>query len=248
MADAGPSRELWADLADQCRSAFGVELTPEQLAQFATYLDLLGEWNRRFNLTAIEEPEAILTKHFLDSLSCAVMVDFPGQTTLIDVGTGAGFPGLVLKIAYPHLRVTLLDSLDKRLRFLDRVIETLGLMGVETVHARAEDLARAGPASRRERFDVVTARAVARLRVLAEWTLPFARIGGCLVAMKGPSVEGEVAEAGPAVSKLGGGAVAVRELLLPGTDIGRSLVRVEKARSTPRDLPRRSGTARKAPL
>jgi 16S rRNA (guanine527-N7)-methyltransferase len=177
---------------------------------------------------------------------------------LIDVGSGAGFPGLVLKIAYPHLQVTLLDSLEKRLRFSERVGEALGLEGIRPVHARAEDAAappgrrsRRGsvqPPHLRERFDVVTARAVARLQVLVEWSLPFARVGGCFVAMKGPDVGEEVGEARKAIARLGGGEPQVRTFQLPGANVGRSLVRIDKVKPTPLDLPRPPGTARKTPL
>lgn len=244
----GVAPELWGRLAEQAEAEFGVALDEAQLRQLAVYLELLCEWNQKFNLTAIEDPAEILVKHFLDSLSCALSVDLKSARSLIDVGTGAGFPGLVLKIAFPHLQVTLLDALDKRLRFLERVSTELGLKGVTTVHARAEDAARPAAGTLREKFDVVTARAVARLRVLAEWTLPFARVGGCLLAMKGPEIAEEAAEAGPALKKLGGGEATFRELVLPGTDLGRSLVRVEKLRPTPREFPRRPGTARKHPL
>lgn len=224
-----------------------MDLDDAQIASLAGYLALLREWNTRFNLTAIEDPGEMLTKHFLDSLTCARALDFTAAKTLIDVGTGAGFPGLVLKIAFPHLEVTLLDSLEKRLRFIERVADHLGLAGVTTVHARAEDAAAAG-AELRERYEVVTSRAVARLRVLLEWTLPFARVGGMLIAMKGPDIAPEVDEAGPALRKLGGAVERVEQFTLPGTDVGRSLVIVRKQLRTPRGYPRRPGSARKAPL
>jgi 16S rRNA (guanine527-N7)-methyltransferase len=282
----------WERLARDAR-AFGVALTPEQITQLRDYLALLCEWNRRFNLTAVERPDEILAKHFLDSLTCASVVDFPRQRTLIDVGTGAGFPGVVLKIAYPHLRVTLLDAVQKKLRFIEHVAEALELEDVRTLHARAEDAARygqkavgstqkaadqkavgsrqkaeneprrsstpgtgdrgpgtgdRGPGTEREAYDVVTSRAVARLNVLAEWTLPFARVGGVVVAMKGPAVEDEVREARDALRLLGGGRAEVREFQLPGTEAGRSLVVIPKSASTPREYPRLPGAARKAPL
>lgn len=237
---------LWSDL-QQKAAALGVLLTAAQIQALARYLEMLREWNTRFNLTAIEDPAEMLTKHFLDSLTCARVVDFARVRTLIDVGTGAGFPGLVLKIAYPHLEVTLLDSLEKRLRFLDRVSEELDLEGVRTVHARAEDAAAPG-ASLREHFDLVTARAVAQLRVLAEWTLPFAALDGALLAMKGPHIQPEIDEAGPALRKLGGIVERVEEFELPASDVGRSLVLIRKKSRTPREFPRRPGAARKAPL
>lgn len=248
------------DLLTVRAQEFGVALTPAQTDLLRRYMELLCEWNQRFNLTAISLPEEILVKHFLDSLTCAAAVELAEQRTLIDVGTGAGFPGLVLKIAFPHLQVRLVDAVQKRLRFLERVIEELGLTGVSTLHARVEDLAAAPtqlagrkspgprpPLNLREASDVVTARAVARLNVLAEWTLPLARVGGCVVAMKGPDVEEEAAEAGRAIAALGGGTPTVRTLTLP-PDLGRSLVTIPKTRSTPKQYPRPPGTARKQPL
>ena len=252
------------DFLVQGASALGVNLETSQVEQLQRYLELLCEWNQRFNLTAIDDPNEILVKHFLDSLSCARAIDFSRRRTLADVGTGAGFPGLVLKVAYPHLRVTLVDAVQKRLGFLERVAEDLGLRDVTTVHARAEDAAGApkqGPVRKgggpppaptgrplRERFDVVTARAVARLNVLCEWTLPFVKVGGVFIAMKGPDVQEEFAEAAHAIQVLGGGRAEAVPLSLPGTDIGRSLVRIEKKRPTPPAYPRLPGTARKAPL
>lgn len=242
-------------------SALGVSLNHEQVAALERYLDLLCEWNQRFNLTAIADRDEILTKHFLDSLSCARAVDFTAQQSLIDVGTGAGFPGMVLKIAYPHLQVTLLDAVGKRLTFLQHVAAELQLGSVNVLHARAEDAAKAprkvaGPPVQprptspclREQFDVVTARAVARLNVLAEWTLPLAKIGGRVILMKGPDVKEEVREAAHAFTLLGGGPAEVHTLCLPGTEIGRSLVTVPKLKATPKAYPRQSGAARKSPL
>jgi 16S rRNA (guanine527-N7)-methyltransferase len=249
------------DLLTAGAAELGVSLDDSQVAALERYMDLLCEWNQRFNLTAIDSREEVLTKHFLDSLTCARAVDFATQRTLVDVGTGAGFPGLVLKIAYPHLQVTLLDAVRKRLGFLTHVAEELKLVGVEVLHARAEDVAmparsdakrQARPLpttpALRERFDVVTARAVARLNVLAEWTLPFAKIGGRVIIMKGPDVKEEVAEAAHALSLLGGGPLDVLSLCLPGTEIGRSLVTVPKLKPTPPAYPRQSGAARKSPL
>jgi 16S rRNA (guanine527-N7)-methyltransferase len=207
---------------------------------------LLLEWNRRFNLTAIEEPDAVIDKHFLDSLSCATVLDLTPVGRLVDVGTGAGFPGLVLKIAYPQLEVLLLDSVEKRLRFLDRVATTLHLSGVETVHARAEDAGR--DPSRREQYDIAVARAVARLNTLAEYCLPLVRVGGWFLAQKGPDIGAELAEARFAFDQLGGGAAQTRTLTLPGTDIRRSLVLVPKVKRTPAQYPRLPGTPRKHPL
>ncbi|MFN3653652.1 MAG: 16S rRNA (guanine(527)-N(7))-methyltransferase RsmG [Armatimonadota bacterium] len=259
-----PGTEQWERFAEQARQ-LRTDLQPEQVEGLRIYLELLVEWNRRFNLTAIRDPEEILTKHFLDSLSCAAVVDFSQRRSLVDVGTGAGFPGMVLKIVFPHLQVTLLDAVEKRLAFLDRVAEALSLRDVRTVHSRAEDAtgtwrapqrrSETPPGARevptgalRERFDVATARAVARLNVLSEWLLPFVRVGGVALAMKGPEVAEETAEAGRAIQLLGGGAAAATELTLPGSDLRRSLVAIPKVRPTPRTYPRRAGSARKSPL
>jgi len=251
---AEPAR--WEDLA--ARAAPWVALGPAALDDLGRYAVLLSEWNRRLNLTAIEAPDEVLTKHFLDSLSPAAALDLTACRTLCDVGTGAGFPGLVLKIAFPHLEVVLMDALDKRLRFLQRVIADLGLEGVRTVHARCEDAAahpargRGGPqppgGPYREAFDLVTARAVADLRVLAEWTLPLARVGGQVLALKGPACEAEVEAARPALALLGGGEPVLTPLTLPGSDVRRALVLIPKARPTPPDYPRPAGAARRAPL
>lgn len=231
--------ERFAAAAERWR----VPLAPRQLDAFRHYLRELAAWNRRFNLTRITAPEEILAKHFLDSLSCALVADFSGGGRLIDVGTGAGFPGLPLKIAFPALRVTLLDSLQKRLNFLERLAAELELTDVEVVHLRAEE---AGQDPRyRERFDWTVARAVARLDLLAGWMLPLARPGGCAIAMKGPDVTEELATARPAIAALGGGVPEVTSFELPLVPVGRSLIRIPKARPTPRGYPRMAGSGSK---
>src|SRR4051794_14033391 len=197
-------------------TALGVNLSEAQLGSCGRYLELLLEWNRRFNLTAIQAPEEIIDKHFLDSLSCSLAVDFIAAHRLVDVGTGAGFPGMVLKIAFPHLEVTLLDAVEKRLRFLQRVGEELTLTGVQIVHARAEDAGR-DPRTR-EQFDIAVSRAVARLNSLAEYCLPLVRVGGSFLAQKGPQIDEELDEARAALRTLGGGEPTVNSLVLPGTD------------------------------
>jgi 16S rRNA (guanine527-N7)-methyltransferase len=230
----------------QGAGSFGIDLHPRQLAAYGEYLRLLLEWNQRFNLTAIETPEAVIDKHFVDSLSCAAALDLSSLHRMVDVGTGAGFPGLILKIAFPHLELLLLDAVDKRLRFLRRVTAALEITGVTTLHARAEEAGR-DPVWR-DRFDLAVARAVAPLNTLAEYCLPLVRTGGSFLAQKGPDVAAELAAAEPALLKLGGGAAQVRQLTLPGTDIGRSLVLVPKLSPTPREYPRLPGTPRKHPL
>lgn len=217
-AAAGPEGEADWDRLSRDASGLGVLLTGDQIAALRRYLELLTEWNQRFNLTAIQRPDEILVKHFLDSLTPALVLDLTRRHSLVDVGTGAGFPGLVLKIAYPHLQLTLLDAVQKRLNFLDRVAAELGLQDVQTVHARAEEAASAQPLGAdaprlREKFDVVTSRAVARLNVLAEWTVPFARVGGVVLALKGPEMVEEAAEAERALRLLGGGRPHILSLI-----------------------------------
>jgi 16S rRNA (guanine527-N7)-methyltransferase len=232
-------------LAEGARE-LGLALDPTAKEAFAVYREELLLWNQRLNLTAIEEPGQVRVKHFLDSLSGALVVDFGAAESLVDVGTGAGFPGLVLKIAFPHLKVVLLDAVEKRLRFLARLVARLGLPDVTTVHARAEEAGR--EAAWRERFDVVTARAVAPLNVLVEYCLPLARVGGQFLAYKGPETDEEIVRAAAAIRLLGGGAPGARRLVLPGSGMGRGLIAIPKIAPTPAGYPRRTGSARKHPL
>ena len=237
-------KELSAWLADACRPH--LVLNETQLGQLARYLELLLQWNERMNLTAITEPRDVYVKHFYDSLTPVFVCDFGGAQRLIDVGTGAGFPGIPLKIAFPHLRLTLLDSLQKRLAFLKAVVEELALRDVELVHGRAEEIGR--DAAHREQYDVAVARAVARLNVLAEYCLPFVRLQGVFLAMKGGQVAEEVREAARAVRRLGGGAVQTFSFSLPDGAGERTLCTVKKERSTPPDYPRGPGVPTKKPL
>jgi 16S rRNA (guanine527-N7)-methyltransferase len=233
------------DLAAGARE-LSVALDDDACRMLALYEEELLLWNRRLNLTAIEDPAQVRVKHFLDSLSGALVVDLAAAASLVDVGTGAGFPGLVLKIAFPHLRLLLLDAVQKRLRFLERLCQRLGIRDVAFRHARAEEAGR-DPAFR-ERFDVVTARAVAPLNVLCEYCLPLARVGGVFLAYKGPEIDEEIARAAVAIRLLGGGAPSVRQFALPQSDVRRSLVTTPKIAPTPAAYPRRTGSARKHPL
>ena len=213
-------------LEDGCQ-AFGVTLTDKQIEQFEKYYELLVEWNKVMNLTGITEFDEVMQKHFVDSVAAAKYVEIEKVNSLIDVGTGAGFPGIPLKIIYPHLQVTLLDSLNKRIKFLEEVVDNLGLTGIETVHGRAED---------------------ANLASLTEYCLPFVKIGGKFVSYKSVAVDEEISQSKKAVYVLGGEIGKVEKFHLPGSDMERSLVVVEKKRSTPKKYPRKAGMPTKEPI
>jgi len=227
-------------------SELGLTLSKEQIDQFLKYYELLIEWNEKINLTAITAYEDVLKKHFIDSLSLCKAMDVQKELTVIDVGTGAGFPGLALKIAFPNLRMTLLDSLNKRIVFLNQVIEELKLTKIETIHGRAEDFA--GKAEYREGFDLCVSRAVANLSTLSEYCLPFVKIGGQFISYKSEKIEEEMKQAKNAISILGGEVKRQVEFTLPSSDIYRNLVVIEKRKNTPKKYPRKAGLPSKEPL
>ena len=221
-----------------------LSFTEEQLAQFTRYYELLVETNKVMNLTAITEPEEVAVKHMVDSL--LAYEDGMQGKTLVDVGTGAGFPGVPLKIYCPSLRVTLVDSLGKRLRFLQQVIDELGLKGIRCEHLRAEDAGRSK--KHREQYDYVTGRAVARLSVLSEYCLPLAKKGGQFIALKGSRFAEEIEEGEAAVKILGGKIISAEPVKLPGLDDGRAIIKIAKIKATPAQYPRKAGTPEKQPL
>lgn len=223
-----------------------IDLSEKQMKQFMMYYELLNEKNKVMNLTAITEFSEVISKHFLDSLSLVMAVEPEDLETVIDVGTGAGFPGIPLKIAYPNLKITLVDSLRKRVDFLNEVILKLDLKGIKAVHGRAEDLAR--EQKYRESFDLCVSRAVAALPVLSEYCLPFVGEGGLFVAYKAKDAEGECRSAESAVELLGGVIADMVLFSLPGTDLDRALVVIEKEGHTPKAYPRKAGMPEKKPL
>lgn len=226
--------------------AFQVKLTDEQIKQFIRYYELLVEWNEFMNLTAITEYDEVMKKHFVDSLSLIKAFDVTKEVTVIDVGTGAGFPGLALKIAYPTLKVTLLDSLNKRINFLNEVIEQLGLTGIKTIHGRAEDFAK--PGKLREKFDLCVSRAVANLSTLTEYCLPYVKIGGKFIAYKSEKMEEEINLAKKAIHVLGGKIEKCEEFYLPESDIYRNLIVISKNKETAKKFPRKAGLPSKEPI
>ena len=223
-----------------------IETNENMLEQFDLFYHLLVEWNKVMNLTGITEYEEVVEKHFADSLSLARFLDLNKIHTVIDVGTGAGFPGIPLKIAFPHLKVVLLDSLNKRLNFLNEVIRELGLEDIETVHLRAEEGGK--KPQFREKYDLSVSRAVSRLAVLCEYCMPYVKIGGYFVSYKAGQAEEEIREGKKAISLLGGKLEKTESFQLCQTDMDRTLVVIKKVKETPKKYPRKPGTPAKEPL
>lgn len=223
-----------------------IVLNDKQIQQFEQYYNILVEWNKVMNLTAITKYEEVIEKHFLDSLTIVDAINMEKIETLIDVGTGAGFPGIPLKIAFPHLKVTLLDSLNKRIKFLNEVIDLLELDDIKTIHGRAEDYAK--QAEYREQYDICVSRAVANLATLSEYCLPYVKVDGLFVPYKSGEIDEELKSSEKAVSILGGKVEEVVKFQLPGTNIGRSFVKIHKIKETKKKYPRKAGMPTKEPL
>lgn len=223
-----------------------INITTEKknIEQFYKYMILLLEWNKKINLTAITEPKEVILKHFVD---CGTILNLLNSNDkILDLGTGAGFPGLPLKILNNDLNITLVDSLNKRINFLDEVIKELQLNNIKTIHSRAEDLSRIK--EYRENYDIIVSRAVASMPVLLEYTLPFLKIGGKCICMKGPNIEEELDKATKALKILGGELQNIEKITLPNSDIIRNIVIVRKVEKTPKQFPRKAGRPSKEPI
>lgn len=223
----------------------GIQLNDLQKQQFITYYELLIQWNELMNLTAITEFTQVLEKHFLDSLSIVQLLT-PNQENILDMGTGAGFPGIPIKIAFPHIKITLLDSLNKRINFLNEVIGQLGLNNTEAIHGRSEDLGQ--KKEYREIYDICVSRAVAKLSSLSEYCLPFVRIGGCFIPYKSGNIQEELTMSERALQILGARIEKVTNFNLPGTDMERTLLLIRKTKLTPGKYPRSAGKPTKEPI
>ena len=224
----------------------GICLTEVQREQFDRYYELLVEWNKVMNLTGITDYDEVNLKHFVDSLTIVRVKNMKNVENVIDIGTGAGFPGIPLKIVYPEIKIVLLDSLNKRIKFLNTVIGELGLKNIETLHGRAEDYAK--KSEYREKFDLCVSRAVANLSTLSEYCIPFVKVGGEFISYKSGTSDEEINEAQGAVNILGGKIEKTEKFKLPGTDMGRALVMIKKEKHTPGRYPRKAGVPGKEPL
>lgn len=223
-----------------------INLNDSEINRFIKYKELLKDWNTKINITAITDDHEIDTKHFLDSLTPFVTDIFNGNKKVIDIGTGGGFPGLPLKIVNPDLDITLLDSLNKRIIFLNEVIDQLGLDGIVAMHGRAEELSI--KPKYREQYDICVSRAVASLDTLSEYCIPFVKVGGYFVSMKGPDIDEELKLSKNAIDTLGGKVIDTKLVEIPETDIVHSLIIIQKIRQTPTKYPRGGGKPRKNPL
>ncbi|MGJ7920610.1 16S rRNA (guanine(527)-N(7))-methyltransferase RsmG [Neobacillus sp. LXY-4] len=224
----------------------GIALSPTQIEQYNQYYQTLVEWNEKMNLTAITDKESVYLKHFFDSISASFYFDFTQPLTICDVGAGAGFPSIPIKIAFPNIHVTIVDSLNKRIHFLEHLANELKLENVRFIHDRAETFGQ-NPLHR-EKYDVVMARAVARMSVLTELCLPLVKVGGTFIAMKAQSAAEELTAAKKAITEMGGKLESVHSFILPIEESERNILIVEKVKSTPKKYPRKPGTPNKTPI
>lgn len=234
------------ELMKNACDSVGMNFDEDKYNKFITYKNLLQEWNEKINLTAITEDEEVIKKHFIDCIKAFSENQFKEAKTLIDVGTGAGFPGLPIAIMKEDLNITLLDSLNKRVNFLNIVKNSLNLTNVTTIHSRAEDGAR--NKELREKFDIATSRAVANMAVLSEFCLPYVKVGGYFIALKGPAITDELNDAKNAIGTLGGKLIEVIEVSVEGTDLKHNLVVIKKVKETPKTYPRKAGSITKKPI
>jgi len=237
-------KQVFIEKMQEKSKDLSVRFLVEQTEQFFDYMNLLIEWNEKINLTAITDPEEIILKHFIDSIT--ILKEIPDNSKIVDVGTGAGFPGIPLSIMNPTLKITLVDSLNKRLIFLQEVINKLGLKNVEIIHARAEEFGQ--NKNYREKFDVSTSRAVANLSTLSEYLIPLVKVGGKVVSMKAAEAHQEINDAKKAIDILGGSIEKIDEFNLPQSDIGRTVIIIRKNKQTPAKYPRKAGTPSKEPI
>ena len=240
--------DQFKELMESGLDDLGLSLSSGQLEHFFDYYQLLIEWNKVMNLTAITELDGVVTKHFIDSLSLIKAVDDLGERgrSIIDVGTGAGFPGIPLKIAFPELRITLLDSLSKRVKYLNEVISKLGLENIIAIHGRAEDYGR--DPLYREKYDLCVSRAVANISTLSEYCMPFVKAGGYFISYKSGKIEEELSHGKSAIKLLSGKTEDVITFLLPGSDVERSFVKIKKIEPISKKYPRKAGVPSKEPL
>ena len=237
-------KKEWMQELEKKAKKMQIELSNQQLEQFYLYMNLLLEWNEKINLTAITDPKEIILKHFIDSITIAPYLK--NAQSILDIGTGAGFPGIPLAILENSKDFVLMDSLNKRIIFLQEVIQNIALTGVQAIHGRAEELGK--EKEHREHYDLVTSRAVAKLNILLEYMLPFVKVGGRCICMKSQEIEEELEEAKQAIELLGGKLERVDEIILPESDVKRKIIVIQKVRQTPIKYPRKPGTPSKEPI
>ena len=237
--------EFKSELIKQLKK-IDIEIDEEKVIKFYKYMNLLIEWNKKINLTAIIEPNDIILKHFVDSLSLVKSIKLNGDESLIDVGTGAGFPGIPIKIMFPNLKIILIDSLNKRLLFLNEVINILGLDKIELVHGRAEDLGK--NSNYREKYDLCVSRAVANISTLSEYCIPFIKLNGYFICYKADGCMNEINIGKNAIKVLGGKIKNIDEFVLPDSDMSRNVIIIDKIKNTPNKYPRKAGIPVKEPL